>query len=101
MKPVSEPIPGTTPATPVEDIPTEWAMSVWVDKHGNRYYFKEDDMSPDNPQWCDLINAIIAPPKPALRPVDRFWIHQNVNPDDPVYFDDDQIVDEAKTRIHF
>lgn len=94
-------IPNTVPATPVDDIPTEWAMSVWVDKHGNRYYFKEEEMVPENPAWHDLISAIITPPKPALRPVDRFWIHQNANPKDPVYFDDDQIVAEAATRIRF
>ncbi|MBQ1528446.1 hypothetical protein IIZ77_02240, partial [Candidatus Saccharibacteria bacterium] len=76
------------------------AMSVWVDKHGNRYYFKEDEMIPDNPQWNALISAIITPPEPPLRQVDRFWVHQAVNSDDPIWFDDEQLVDEVAKLIH-
>ncbi|MBR3232678.1 hypothetical protein IKF74_00065 [Candidatus Saccharibacteria bacterium] len=106
-EPVSEPIPETIPDTiPVEPasadaIPTEWAMSVWIDKHGNRYYFKESEMVPDNPAWRDLINAIVTPPKPPLRPVGRFWIHRHANKDNPIWFDDEQLVDEAVKLTNF
>ncbi len=95
-------LPPTTPAHAEEiDDVEEWAYALFVSTKGNRREFKREEMCAENKGFVDFVTPMTTPRKPKLRLVDRFWIHSSVSKDDPVWFDDAQIVGEAARLTNF
>ncbi len=94
-------LPKTTPALPAETDDIEQAYAMFIDVEGNPREFKREELCAENKDWMNFITPMVTPRKPKLRPVDRFWIHGSVSKDDPVWFDDTQIVAEAARLTNF
>lgn len=80
--------------------PSKYVFALFIDKDGNRSEFSAHDIQFDNPKWRDAVEPTLEDPKSKLRPAGRFWVHKDADPVSPIYFDDEQLIEQAEKLTH-
>ncbi len=80
--------------------PSLYVFALFIDKDGNRSEFSAQDIHFDNEKWRDAVEPTLEDPKSKLRPAGRFWVHKDADPVSPIYFDDDQLIEQAEKLTH-